>query len=127
MEFRDSPEQAAFREEVRAFLRTELPPEYRDVGEDAAGLGQHFDRFRDWREKLVAQRWIAPAWRKEYGGAGLGLMEQFVLNEEWAEARAPEGRVGLVGPTLIVHGTEEQKREHLPRILNGDVVWCQGF
>src|SRR5262245_54438889 len=111
MEFRDSPKQAAFRDEVRTFLRTELPDEHRDVGEEAAGLGQHFDRFRDWRKKLVAKRWIAPAWPNDYGGAGLGLMEQFILNEEWAMARAPEGRVPLVGSTLIVHGTEEQKRE----------------
>src|SRR5690349_1049377 len=98
---------ASFRAEVRQFLAEELPPEFRDLGEEAPGLGAHFELLKGWRKKLVAKRWIAPAWPVGYGGAGLGVLDQFVLNEEWAEARSPEGRVPLVGPTLIVHGTEE--------------------
>jgi alkylation response protein AidB-like acyl-CoA dehydrogenase len=80
-----------------------------------------------WRQKLVTKGWIAPAWPKEYGGAGLSVMEQFILNEEFAEARAPGVGVPLVGPTLIVHGTDDQKKEFLPGILRGDSTWCQGF
>jgi alkylation response protein AidB-like acyl-CoA dehydrogenase len=83
-----------------------------------------------WFQKLSERRWIAPAWPKEYGGAGLSIMEQFIMNEEFAEARAPQvGGMGvsMVGPTLIIHGNDEQKQEHLPRILNGQVNWCQGF
>jgi alkylation response protein AidB-like acyl-CoA dehydrogenase len=69
-----------------------------------------------------AKKWIAPAWPKEYGGAGLSVMEQFIFNEEMSEARAPRvGGIatGFAGPTLIVHGTEEQKQKHLPEILSG--------
>ena len=68
----------------------------------------------EWRQKLATQGWIAPAWPKEYGGAGLSTMEQFILNEEFAEARAPQlGGMGvqMAGPTIIIHGTEEQKAE----------------
>ncbi|MCC6383046.1 MAG: acyl-CoA dehydrogenase family protein [Dehalococcoidia bacterium] len=120
MDFRDTPPQAAFRAEVRQFLRDEFSGE---LEPGAAGMAA-------WRKKLVARGWVAPAWPKEYGGAALGVMDQFILNEEFAEARAPQvGGLGvaMAGPTLIVHGTEEQKQQHLPRILNGEVIWCQGF
>jgi len=72
---------------------------------------------------------VAPAWPKEYGGAGLSIMQQFVFNEELALARAPRpGGIGITmaGPTIIVYGTDEQKREHLSGMLEGK-VWCQGF
>jgi len=131
MDFRDSPEEAAFRQEVREFLKTELREEWKarpDEGEeDVATL---YQRRRPWRDKLAKKGWIAPAWPKEYGGAGLTVLQQFVMNEEFAEARAPARDIfgiGMVGPTLIVHGSEEQKKEHLPRILSAEVRWCQGY
>jgi alkylation response protein AidB-like acyl-CoA dehydrogenase len=131
MDFRDSPEEAAFRQEVREFLKTELRDEWKarpDEGEeDVAAL---YQRRRPWREKLAKNGWTAPAWPKEYGGAGLTVLQQFVMNEEFAEARAPARDIfgiGMVGPTLIVHGSEEQKKEHLPRILAAEVRWCQGY
>ena len=74
---------------------------------------------------LSEKGWVAPAWPKEYGGAGLTVMEQFIFNQEMAEADAPSvGGMGvsMLGPTLIVHGSDEQKAEHLPRILNGDCL-----
>src|SRR5690606_26151683 len=74
--------------------------------------------------------WIAPAWPKEYGGAGLTAKEQFILNEELAEnglANAGGFGVMMLGPTLMVHGNDEQKQEHLSKILKGEVVWCQGW
>jgi alkylation response protein AidB-like acyl-CoA dehydrogenase len=137
MDFRDSPQEAAFRQEVRDFIRVELPPELArresDWGLWAGGAG-FFARGRDaivaWRRKLATRGWVAPAWPKEYGGAGLSIMEQFIFNEEMAMARAPlVGGIGVgwAGPTIIVYGTEEQKREHLEPILRGDTVWCQGF
>jgi alkylation response protein AidB-like acyl-CoA dehydrogenase len=73
---------------------------------------------------------VAPAWPKEYGGAGMSVMQQVVYNEELARARAPRPNflgIGLVGPTIMVHGSAEQKQEHLSGILSGDVYWCQGF
>ena len=151
MDFRDTPNETAWRQDVRAFIREQFPPEARDptfggmngvntarplraVELEARAGGDvrstESPARREWRRRLAQKGWIAPAWPAEYGGAGLTSMEQFVLNEEMAEARAPfVGGMGvmMVGPTLLTHGTEEQKREHLPRILAGDVNWCQGF
>jgi len=128
MDWRDSPSVAAWRAEVRAFLKEYLTDELRVTGwRQRPTPGPALDRYR----KALAERgWIAPAWPKEYGGAGLTPIEQFVLNEEFAEASAPSlGGLGvmMLGPTLIAHGTEEQKRQHLPRILDGSVQWCQGY
>ncbi|GAB4335120.1 MAG: acyl-CoA dehydrogenase family protein [Dehalococcoidia bacterium] len=83
-----------------------------------------------WARALAEKGWVAPHWPKEYGGAGLSVMEHVIFNEEMARARVPAVGgvgVGLLGPTLIAHGTEEQRREHLPKILSGEVVWAQGF
>jgi alkylation response protein AidB-like acyl-CoA dehydrogenase len=131
MEFKDSPEEAAFRTDVRAFLQREFVGQYpseRDAEENyARGQGPE---LRDWRRKLVERGWIAPAWPQEYGGAGLSVMQQFIMNEEFAAHRVPPaGGMGvmMVGPTLITHGNEEQKKEHLSRILAGETRWCQGF
>ncbi|MCA9857968.1 MAG: acyl-CoA dehydrogenase family protein, partial [Dehalococcoidia bacterium] len=79
---------------------------------------------------LAANHWVAPQWPAEYGGGGLSSMEQFVLNQELARAGAPGvggSGVSLLGPTLIVHGTEEQKQQYLPSILNASTVWAQGY
>jgi alkylation response protein AidB-like acyl-CoA dehydrogenase len=93
------------------------------------GVGED-PRDRDWLKKLATRGWVAPAWPKEYGGAGLSVMQQFIFNEEIARARAPRPNflaIGLAGPTIIVHGTDEQKREHLSGIMSGETFWCQGF
>jgi alkylation response protein AidB-like acyl-CoA dehydrogenase len=133
MDFRDTPEEAAFRQEVREFLQKELPDRFKGQepgGMMAGGDRSRFEELREWRKKLADKGWIAPAWPKEYGGAGLTIMQQFIMNEEFAEARAPNvGGMGvsMVGPTLIIHGSEEQKKEHLGKILSGEVQWCQGF
>lgn len=130
MELRDSPEEAAFRQEVREFLKSELPDSFRGMGDAGEGIAGRFEAMREWRQKLAQKGWIAPAWPPEYGGAGMSVMQQFILNEEFAENRTPNVGgfgVSMVGPTLIVHGSEEQKKEHLSRILSGEVMWCQGF
>jgi len=138
MDLRDTQEQAGFRQEVRTFLKNELPERFRGIftaggmmgGGEGGDMRSRFEEIREWREKLAGKGWIAPAWPKEYGGAGLTVMEQFIMNEEFAEARAPQvGGMGtsMIGPTLIIHGDDEQKKEHLGRILSGDVQWCQGF
>jgi len=134
----DNPREAAWRKEVRDFIKNETPAAMRQPGDAAGPEGALFARGRDamgamleWRNKIIARGWIAPAWPKKYGGAGLGVLEQFILSEEFAEAGVP-GNLGgfgvmMIGPTLIEHGTEEQKQEHLTRILKGEVVWCQGY
>jgi alkylation response protein AidB-like acyl-CoA dehydrogenase len=129
MQFSDTPDEAKWRNEVRGFLEKE----YLGVGEGGAVEGGLFDRgerMKEWRRRVAARGWVAPAWPKEYGGAGLGVKEQFIMNEEFAEFGAPQvGGFGVMmfGPTLIVHGTEEQKREHLAGILSGETLWCQGW
>jgi len=135
MDFNDTAEEAAWRKEVRDFLNKEYP---RDIG-GGGGEGEGIFRSRSanqsptmqkWRSALSARGWVAPAWPKEYGGAGLDVKRQFIMNEEFAEFGAMNvGGFGtmMFGPTLIVHGTEEQKKEHLPGILDGSVQWCQGW
>jgi alkylation response protein AidB-like acyl-CoA dehydrogenase len=128
MDFRDTPEEAAWRSEIRTFVEAEKPE---PVDEGGAPLQRGNDpRLQGWRKKLAEKGWIAPAWPKEYGGADLGVMEQFIMNEEFAEARIPNvGGMGtsMIGPTIIIHGNEDQKKKHLGAILRGEVQWCQGY
>ncbi len=131
MEFRDSVEEADFRVQVRSFLKAQLPGELKGQTmmfeiDDEATAGA----LKSWRGALSKKGWIAPHWPKEYGGAGMSVVEQFVFNEEMAEARAPQvGGMGvqMIGPVLIRFGTEEQQKEHLPKITAGEVQWCQGY
>jgi alkylation response protein AidB-like acyl-CoA dehydrogenase len=143
MDFHDTPEEAAFRAEVRAFIENECPPGIRRRGFRAAFGGggwddihmdraEYFKRNGEWVKKLADRGWIAPAWPKEYGGAGMTVMEQFIFNQEMSLAGAPRGGnfgigTGWAGPTIILYGTEEQKQKYLPGIVKGDDVWCQGF
>jgi len=129
MDFRDTEAQSNWRNEVRAVLERDLPAALRGRTfgftrpEESPALNQ-------WRGAMASRGWIASAWPKEYGGAGLSPLDQFILNEEFAEAGAPAlGGLGvmMLGPTLITHGTPEQKQEHLPRILRGEANWCQGY
>jgi alkylation response protein AidB-like acyl-CoA dehydrogenase len=130
MNFTDAPEEAAFRAEVRAFINKEVKADERMEDAERGMYRGAFERLKDLRSKLSKRGWIAPAWPKEYGGAGLSVMQQFIMNEEFAENRVPPvGGMGvsMVGPTIITHGNDEQKKEHLGRILSGEVQWCQGF
>ncbi len=128
----DTEREATWRKEVRHFIDTETPKAMR-AGSDE-GEGSLFGRMgaiKEWREKLATKGWIAPSWPKKYGGADMSVVEQFIMNEEFAEAGVP-GNVGgfgvmMIGPTIIEHGTEEQKEEHLTKILKGEVIWCQGY
>ena len=139
MDFRDSPEDAAFRQVVKEFLAEELPKGFGPPSGPNAARGEEererggvdrFSTYREWMKKLAVKGWLAPAWPKEYGGGAMTVMQQFVFNEEMAKARAPRPGgigVGFAGPTVIVYGSGEQKKEHLPGILSGDAIWCQGF
>ncbi|MGH2610149.1 MAG: acyl-CoA dehydrogenase family protein, partial [Tepidiformaceae bacterium] len=128
----DSPKEAAWRKEVREFIDKEVPAALKSGGDQGEGsLFGRMGAIKEWREKVAAKGWIAPAWPKRYGGADMTVIEQFVMNEEFAESGVP-GNLGgfgvmMIGPTLIEHGSEEQKDEHLTKILKGDVIWCQGY
>ncbi len=136
MDFNDTPAEAAWRKEVRDFLQAEYP---KNVAGGGGGEGEGLFRSKSanqsgdmmkWRAALSSRGWVAPAWPKEYGGAGLDTKKQFIMNEEFAEFGAMNvGGFGtmMFGPTLIVHGTDEQKKEHLKGILDGSVQWCQGW
>ena len=131
MDFRDNPDEAAFRKDVRDFIAKEAPKAEKGVSGEEALVG-NWQRNQEWFKKLADKGWIAPAWPKEYGGAGLTTMQQFVLNEELALNRVPRPLhliigLGMAGPTIIVHGTEEQREKYLPGILQGEDVWCQGY
>jgi len=128
MRFRFTAEQEKFRGEVRDFLKDALPPGWE--GADNAIDDESVEVGRQFLKKLAPKRWIAPAWPKEYGGLDMSLWDQVVFNEEMGYARAPilnTAAVGYLGPTIILYGTDEQKKRHLPGITSGDVVWCQGY
>jgi len=132
VDFRDTPEEAAFRSEVRSFIDRELPDEFRasEPFSESFDLGVRSEGVRTWWRRLAERGWIAPAWPKEHGGAGMGVMEQFIFSEETALAQAPRLggiAIGWAGPTIILYGSDEQKRRLLPSILSGEHVWCQGF
>jgi len=130
MDFRLTPEEEAFREEVRDFIEKECPAELRGGG---VSIFEQAGNFFAWRAKLAQKKWVAPAWPKEYGGAGMSIMEQFIYNLETARMRAPSplyiGGLGvaIIGPTIMHYGSEEQKQEFIPRMLSGEHMWCQGF
>ncbi len=129
MDFRDTAEQAKWRQEVKNFLAKDLPADWRGPGDEDAMFGGGSRKvMTQWRKKLASRGWIAPAWPKEYGGASMSIMEQFIFNEEMATAQAPPNDmigIGMVGPTLIVYGTDEQKKQHLGGMLAADTWWCQ--
>ena len=120
------------RDEFRAWLHEHLPWEYgRGLPPRFDDLGEEVAFLRDWQGRLAAGRWVGVAWPEEYGGRGAGPVEHFIVTEELARARAPElvGRIGinLVGPTLLAHGTAEQRARWLGRILPAEELWCQLF
>jgi alkylation response protein AidB-like acyl-CoA dehydrogenase len=122
-------EQEAFRSELRSWLADHPPAEsLRSHSED---LAAEVVALREWQALLASGRWIGVTWPEEYGGRGAGALHHFIVQEELARARAPElvGRIGinLVGPTLLAHGTSDQKARWLPRILAADELWCQLF
>jgi alkylation response protein AidB-like acyl-CoA dehydrogenase len=124
------PEAEEFRGVIRDWLSENLPDGWGQPGfsmnpEERTAFNQ------EWTAKLFAGGWICASWPAEYGGKGLSLLQQVVLNEEFARAGAPlrADFFGdtLVGPTLLQWGTEEQKQRFIPGILKGEIAWCQGF
>jgi alkylation response protein AidB-like acyl-CoA dehydrogenase len=119
-------EEQAFASEVRDWLRdnVELPPPFSSVDEEVVWA-------RKWQAKLASGRWVGVHWPAEYGGRSASAVQVAIFNMEYARSRAvqPVNRVGinLAGPTLLAHGTDEQRRRWLPRILTAEEIWCQLF
>ena len=143
MDWADTGEQATFRREVRDFIETRLPKYYQRKRErPETGLEQDWAQdfllgdaeakaaAREWLSALNEHGWGGPHWPQEYGGAGLTPREQFIFNQEIAEAQAPTiggGNFNMLASTLLVHGTPEQRAKFLPPMLRGDIIWAQGF
>jgi alkylation response protein AidB-like acyl-CoA dehydrogenase len=129
VDLRDTPEEAAFRTEVRDWIESNLP----DALRGHRGGAARFDgpEVRAWSRSLHEAGYVGLTWPREYGGGGKPHSFQAIYLEESARADAPPhiGVIGLgmAGPTILAHGTEEQKARHLARILSADDIWCQGF
>jgi alkylation response protein AidB-like acyl-CoA dehydrogenase len=132
MDFDFTPEQQAFRHEVRAWLAAHVPAALKGRGFASSRAGRtHVDPLRRWQRELHAAGYVGIDWPRQYGGRGASIMEQVILYEEMSRAEAPPpiNRSGLsmLGPTLMTHGTPAQRERHLAKILTAEEIWCQGF
>ncbi len=129
MDFRDTPDEAAFRAELRGWLRSALPADWAERPPQVGNYDEDF--LREWSGRLYDAGYVGITWPIEYGGRGLGHTFQGIFLEESARAGAPPhlGGIGLgmAGPTIIAWGTHEQKARYLKPLLRGEEVWCQGF
>jgi alkylation response protein AidB-like acyl-CoA dehydrogenase len=127
MDFSLSPEEARFRDEVRGWLRDHLD----DVVREAAAGHEEIERRREWQRRVHEAGFAGVSWPRELGGQGGTLMQEVIVNQEMAAARAPDmlNVIGLymAGPTILAHGTPEQKARYIPPLLRADEIWCQGF
>jgi alkylation response protein AidB-like acyl-CoA dehydrogenase len=130
MEFRFTPEEERFRSEIRDFLRRELPADWVGAGALGEASEESWEFLRSFQKKLAERRWLTLGWPEEHGGLAASHMMQVIYKEEMSYFRAPT-QLGVgpdrLGPTIILYGTEDQKRRHLPGIAAGETVWCQGF
>ena len=128
MDFKFSPEDDTFRQDLRGFVGAELPPGWDNLRQSPGG--HDWDLTREMRKKLAARGWLTMHWPEAYGGQDASPVRSTIFNEEMAYLRAP-GRdifgVRMLGPTLMIHGTEEQRQAHLPLVAQGEVQWCQGY
>lgn len=132
MDFSYSPTELAFRDEVRAWIDENIPG---DFGSEAWPKPDDPEELRkatfDWMKKLYDGRWVGIDWPEEYGGRSATPIEQFIWMEEISKHLTPQVPntigVGMAGPTIMAHGTEEQKKRYLSKILSGEEIWCQGF
>jgi pimeloyl-CoA dehydrogenase large subunit len=128
MDLRFTPEENAFRDEVRTFLRAALPESIRRKMIEGRRLAK--EDLVGWQRILNAKGWAVPHWPVEWGGTNWSPVRQYIYREELQQAPAPDPLpfgVNMVGPVIIAFGSEAQKRRHLPRIANLDDWWCQGF
>ena len=128
MDLNFTPQEEAFRAEVQRFLNDEVPARLKEKGD----AGKRFTKadFEEWHALLNKKGWLASGWPVEYGGTGWNPVEKFIFDNECALAHTPRIQpfgVAMVAPVIIKYGNEAQKRYWLPRILNGQDWWCQGY
>ena len=134
MHIGDTPEEAAFRAEARAWLEAHAHRRDSHEGKSAdhtRDLAGHMQACRDWQRVLYDNNWAGITWPKQYGGRGASAIQSAIFAEEMSQFDVATGAfavsIGMVGPTLIAHGTPEQQQHHLAPILKGEEVWCQLF
>ena len=131
MDFTLTPDQHAFRERVRSWLKANVPPEWKALGSTEVPRADMYEFGRRWQRKLFDGGFIGVTWPREYGGQGLTFVEEMILHEEMALQKAPPILnvlgVGMAGPTIIAYGTEEQKKRYPAKILSCEEIWCQGY
>jgi alkylation response protein AidB-like acyl-CoA dehydrogenase len=133
LDFSLTPEQEAFRTHVRTWLKANMPRDWtaRVMASSDVPRPEAYHLLRQWQRKLYEAGFIGLTWPSEYGGRGLTFMEELILHEEMALAKAPPVLnilgVGMAGPTIIAYGTEEQKKRYPPKILSCEEIWCQGY
>jgi alkylation response protein AidB-like acyl-CoA dehydrogenase len=128
MDLNYSPEEAAFREEVRSWLNANLPQDLKDKVANYDHLSK--DDLLRWHRILAKKGWVAPAWPKEWGGTGWTLVQRYIFEEELGYAGSPmliPFGLSMCAPVLLRFGTEAQKKRFLPRIYHGEDFWCQGY
>jgi alkylation response protein AidB-like acyl-CoA dehydrogenase len=134
MDFTLTPDQQAFRDRVRTWLKDNLPAESparaRRPTSDIPRPEQ-YDFMRKWQRRMYEAGFVGLTWPKEAGGQGLSFMEEMILAEEMALSKAPPIlnilAIGMAGPTIIAYGTDEQKRRYPPKMLSCEEIWCQGY
>jgi len=129
MDLNLTADETKFRDELRTWLEANVPKDWSEWREKP--LEESFPYLRSWQRKLYEGGWAAVSWPKEFGGRGATLMEQSLFWEEMARVEAPPMAnslgLGLIGPTIIAYGTDEQKKRFSPKILSAEEIWCQGF
>ena len=128
MDLNYSPEELAFRDEVRSWLRANLPADLREKVERYEHLSK--EELLRWHRILAKQGWVAPAWPREWGGTGWNVVQRYIFEEELGYAGSPPiipFGVTMCAAVLLRFGTQAQKKRFLPRIYNGDDFWCQGY
>jgi alkylation response protein AidB-like acyl-CoA dehydrogenase len=131
VDLNQTPQELAFREEVRTWFAANVPKDWVKRRNAEESMEARFAYLRAWQRKMFDAGWTGISWPKEYGGRGASLMEQVIFTEEMARAEAPPLAnvlgLGLIGPTIIGYGNEAQKKRYLPKILSAEEIWCQGF
>jgi alkylation response protein AidB-like acyl-CoA dehydrogenase len=128
MDLSFSPEQIKFRQEVREWIASAMPPPIKKKAD--LDLSFSHEEQTEWHKILHKKGWVAPHWPKEYGGPGLDVTKRFILSEELELAGAPTLSpfgLGMVGPLIIQFGSKAQKERFLPKILSAEEIWCQGY
>ncbi len=133
MDFTLTPEQQSFRDEVRGWLKGSVPRSWTERLHGGSDIPrpEAYEFLRGWQRKMYEAGFVGLTWPKDSGGRGLTFMEEMILHEEMALAKAPPVlnilALGMAGPTIIAYGTEEQKKRYPPKMLSCEEIWCQGY